>query len=119
MKTLLSACLLVPSLVMAMPQQTQPQAATFQTICVNAEDLTKTVAEFQELPYVRGISSPLSQEGARLSLVVFLNPKTGSFTIVERTQDGLYCILAVGNNFEPVPREIHDEVRSEQEKGRL
>ncbi len=119
MKNLLAACLLVPCMALAAPPKTQPQAATFQTMCLGIQDLSETVAEFEELPYVRGISNPLAQDGARLSLVIFVNPKTGSFTIVERTQDGLYCILAVGNNFEPVPKEIQDDVRSEQEKGRL
>lgn len=119
MKKLLAVCVLMPCLALAAPPRSEPQAATFQTMCLNIQDLSETVAEFEELPYVRGISNPLAQEGARLSLVIFVNPKTGTFTIVERTQAGLYCILAVGSNFQPVPKEVQDDVKQQQDKGRL
>jgi hypothetical protein len=114
MKTIFGMCLLIPSLVFA-----NPQVATVQTLCVDAEQLSATTNEFKEIPFVRGITSPLSEEDKRLSLVVFLNPTTGTFTIVEKAADNLYCILAVGNNFQPVPQKIQDDVRQEQEKGKL
>lgn len=114
MKNLLAMCLLMPSLVFA-----NPQITTYQAMCINGEDLTKTVNDFKELPYVRGISTPLSQQDAKLSLVVFLNPTTGTFTIVEKAADDVYCILAVGGGFEPVPKELQDNVRQEQEKSTL
>ena len=111
---LLSALALMPALAWA-----NPQVGTHQVICINGEDLTKTVGEFKELPYVRGLSSPMAQEGRNLSLVIFVNPETRTFTIVEKAADDVYCILAVGGGFEPVPRNIQDDVRSEQEKGQL
>jgi hypothetical protein len=111
MKKILAMCLLMPSLVLA-----NPQIKTIQTMCLNAKDLTDTVNEFKELPYVRGISTPFDKEDAKMSLVVFLNPTTGTFTIVEKASDNLYCILAVGGGFEPVPKEIQDDVRKEQQE---
>jgi len=111
----------LPSMALAFTNSEKPSldVATMQTVCLNAKDLTLLIDEFKEIPYVRGISRPIISDGAPLSLVIFVNPKDRSFTIVERTADGVYCILAVGNNFEPVPREIQDEVKTEQEKGRL
>ena len=97
----------------------QPQMKTYQAICISGQDLTKTIDEFKELPYVRGMSSPMSQEGENLSLVVFINPETRTFTIVEKASGNVYCILAVGGGFEPVPRNIQDDVKSGQEKGQL
>jgi hypothetical protein len=113
-KKTLALFALVPVLAWA-----QPQMKNYQTICVSSQDLTKTIDEFKELPYVRGLSSPMSQEGENLSLVVFINPETRTFTIVEKAGDNVYCILAVGGGFEPVPRNIQDDVRSGQEKGQL
>ena len=111
MKKILAMFLLMPSLVFA-----NPQIKTIQTMCLNGKDLTDTVNEFKELPYVRGISTPMAEQDAKMSLVVFLNPATGTFTIVEKAGDNLYCILAVGGGFEPVPREIQDDVRKEQQE---
>ena len=85
-------------------------------MCLNGNDLGETVNEFKELPYVRGISTPMDEQDAKMSLVVFLNPTTGTFTIVEKAGDNLYCILAVGGGFEPVPKQIQDDVRKEQQE---
>lgn len=114
MKKILAMCLLMPSLVLA-----DPQIKTYQAMCLNGEDLTNTVDEFKELPYVRGLSAPLAQPDARLSLVIFLNPITGTFTIAEKAADDFYCVIAVGNKFEPVPKNIQDDARQQQEKSAL
>jgi hypothetical protein len=111
MKKILAMFLLMPSLVLA-----NPQIKTIQTMCLNGNDLGETINEFKELPYVRGISTPFDKEDAKLSLVIFLNPTTGTFTIVEKAGNNLYCILAVGGGFEPVPKEIQDDVRKEQQE---
>lgn len=114
MKKLLAMFLLVPTLVLA-----EPKKATYETICLNGEDLTDTINSFNELPFVRGLSLPLNSQETKLSLVIFANPTTGTFTIVERADTDLYCILSVGGGFEPVPKEMQDNVRQEQEKGSL
>ena len=114
MKTFLAMCLLIPSMVFA-----NPQIKTYQVMCLDRKDLTSTIDEFKEIPYVRGISTPFSEQDSKTSLVVFLNPTTGTFTIVEKTGDNLYCILAVGGGFGPVPREIQDDVKQQQEKSAL
>lgn len=114
MKNLLAAVLSAPAIAMA-----APQTATYETVCVGPDDLAKTVNEFKELPFVRGLSTPLSQNETKLSIVIFANPKTGTFTIVERASEKLYCILAVGGGFEPVPKDIQDAAREEQGKSSL
>ena len=104
----------MPSLAFA-----EPKPATYETICLNGKDLTNTVNEFKELPFVRGLSVPLTQQERKLSLVIFANPTTGSFTIVEKAGEDLYCILAIGGGFEPVPKDIQDDVKQGQEKSTL
>jgi hypothetical protein len=114
MKKILAMFLLMPSLAFA-----EPKPATYETICLNGKDLTNTVNEFKELPFVRGLSVPLTQQERKLSLVIFANPTTGSFTIVEKAGEDLYCILAIGGGFEPVPKGIQDDVKQGQEKSTL
>ena len=114
MKKILAMFLLMPSLAFA-----EPKTATYETICLNGKDLTNTVNEFKEIPFVRGLSVPLTQQERKLSLVIFANPTTGSFTIVEKAGEDLYCILAIGGGFEPVPKDIQDDVKQGQEKSTL
>jgi hypothetical protein len=114
MKKILAMFLLMPSLVLA-----NPRIQNAETICLDSKQLSETVHEFKELPYVRGISMPISQDDVKFSLVVFVNPKTGSFTIAEKRADNLYCIIAIGTDFAPVPKELQDDLRQQQEKATL
>ena len=100
MKNLLAICLLIPSLVLANP-----------LACINSAELTDLTNEYKEIPYVRGISSP---DG--LSVVVFVNPTTGSFTILERKAIDTYCAIVIGIGFELVPKEIQDDVKKQQQE---
>jgi hypothetical protein len=121
MKKILAMFLLMPSLAFAFTNEEKPsiQHSTFDAVCLNAKDLTSLIDEFKELPYVRGTSVPMMGEQAALPLVIFVNPEKKTFTIVERASADIYCILAVGSNFHPVPKELQDELRNEQGKGRL
>lgn len=114
MKKILVMFLLMPSLALA-----NPQIQKDEIICLNSNQLTETVNEFKELPYVRGISMPISRDDIKFSLVVFVNPKTGSFTIAEKRAENLYCIIAIGTDFAPVPKELQDDLRQHQEKATL
>ena len=102
-------------------QAEAPATATmYPAVCVDAESLSKTVDEFKELPFARGVSNSLGDpEAPARSLVVFMNPKTQTWTIVERVNPDQYCIIAVGGGFEPVPTDIRDRVEQEQKKGDL
>jgi hypothetical protein len=88
--------------------------ATYQTVCVNLAVLESTLQEFEEIPFVRGLSDrdPIGI----VSLVIFVNPKTGSWTIVEKIKTDQYCILAVGNNFEAVPNNLKQELQQERKR---
>jgi hypothetical protein len=102
MKNLLAMCLLIPSLVLANPIS-----------CINGAELTDLTNEYKEIPYVRGVSSK------GLSVVIFANSTTGSFTILERKAIDTYCAIVIGVGFEPVPKEIQDDIRQQQEKSKL
>lgn len=120
MKKLLAMMCLIPSISFALTNTDKQslQMSTYQAACVNGKDLTSLVGEFKEIPFARGISTPIVGEGA-LSLVLFVSPSQKTFTIAEKVGADLYCILAVGGGFEPVPKEIQDSVTNEYEKGKL
>jgi hypothetical protein len=67
--------------------------------CINSAELKELTNEYKEIPYVRGISSP---DG--FSVVVFVDT---------------YCAIVIGIGFEPVPKEIQDDIRQQQEKSKL
>jgi hypothetical protein len=108
MKKILAMLLLIPSLALA-----NPLIQNVETVCLTGEKLTDLTDEYKELPYVRGVSS----EG--ISLVVFVNAKTRSFTIAERREQNTYCVLMVGGGFELVPKKIQDDIKQQQEKATL
>ena len=115
MKNVLAVLFMMPALAAAqdLTKITQDLA------CVDSKALTELVTEFRELPYVRGISRPLDERAPARSLVVFVNPATGSFTIAEKRAEDLYCVLAIGEGLEPVPRAMQDELKQKQDKATL
>ena len=119
MKSFAAAALLIPALTWSAPPGTDFTVATMDTICISLKQLTEITDEAQEIPYVRGQSHPIMTEGGPLAMVIFVNPATGTFTVAERVNQDMYCILALGSRFEPVPKEAQDRIRKEQEKSRL
>ena len=116
----LAAGFIFMNLACSAQAQTPATATMYPAVCVDAESLSKTMDEFQELPFARGVSNSLGDpEALPRSLVVFMNPKTRTWTIVERVNPDQYCIIAVGGGFEPVPTDIRDRVEQEQQKSQL
>jgi hypothetical protein len=119
MKKIFSMFLLMPALVSANPPRPDFTLATLDVPCVSLKNLTEIIDDAQEIPYVRGQSHPIMTQGGPLAMVIFVNPKTGTFTISERVDRDTYCILALGSKFEPVPKETQDKIRKEQDKSRM
>lgn len=119
MRIALTLLMLAPALGWTSPPGSDFTVATVDTICISLKQLTEITDEAQEIPYVRGQSHPIMTEGAPLSMVIFVNPTTRTFTIAERVAQDAYCLLALGSRFEPVPKEAQDRIRKEQEMSRL
>lgn len=99
MKKLLAIFLLVPVLALSNPLP-----------CITGPELAGLTAEFKELPWVSGIS----QNG--VAMVIFANPTTGSFTIIERTGVDTFCAVMTGSEFKPVPAQLQDQLKELQER---
>ena len=115
MKKLLFFLCMIPNLVFA--QEVLNETRTVS--CVNEQNLNKLVTEFYEVPFIRALNVPVLGIAQLNSLVIFVNPKTSSFSIVEKTGEQKYCILAVGGSFEPVPAEIVKRFNDDRIKEKL
>jgi hypothetical protein len=103
---------MIPNLVFA--QEVLNETRTVS--CVNKENIYKLLGEFDEVPLIRALNSPVLGVPIFNSLVIFINQKTGSFTVVEKVEEQKYCILAMGTNFEPMPAEALKEYNKFREK---
>jgi len=73
-------------------------------MCVDKQGINQTIKEFEELSFAGGLSMR-DLPGVGLvahNLVIFVNPKTQSWTIVERFTKDMYCVVAVGEGFRPL-----------------
>jgi len=97
----------------------QSDIATVQIHCVSREEVDAMLNQYEELPFVRGLSLR-EQNGIPMSnsVVLFVNAKTGTWTVVERTPDKKYCVISAGTKFEPVPMEIIEDLQKERSSGK-
>jgi hypothetical protein len=73
-------------------------------MCVDQKGISELITQFEELSFAGGVSMrDIPSVGiVQNNVVIFVNPKTMSFTIVERFSKDLYCVLALGEGFRPL-----------------
>ena len=71
-------------------------------VCADEKTFIEAIASFNEEPFITALSKRDMGNGllTPAALVVFLNPKTGTFTIAEKI-DEMYCVVAMGENMQP------------------
>jgi hypothetical protein len=90
--------------------------AVFQTICLSPANFQKLVDEGEEIPFARAISQDIFTN-SEISLLIFVNPKTQTFTITEYNGSDTFCLLTMGRKFEPIPEKaLNDYLNSRKEK---
>lgn len=118
MKKIISTFLLLPTLLFAQSKEPN-QINRYESYCMSVTDLGELLKNFEEIPFLRGSSYRELEKTPTINpLVVFFNAKNKTWTIVERTPEKLYCVLAVGRDLEPVPQEIIDEVQKSWQKSK-
>ncbi len=78
-----------------------------EMVCATEKALGSVLNEFEEIPFATMTSMreiPVLGMTAN-SMIIFVNPKTKSYTIVERIGKDLYCVVAIGENIEPYREE--------------
>lgn len=75
---------------------------TVPIVCADEKEFSEAIASFNEEPILTARSNRDMGGGPLVSaaLVVFLNTKTGTFTIAEKV-DEMYCIISMGENMKP------------------
>jgi len=86
----------------------------YELFCIDVSVLEATLEEFKEFPFVRGNSK--REPVGMVPLVLFVNPETKSWTIVEKVEHNTYCVLAMGSGLEAVPSEIRKELNKNRSK---
>lgn len=100
-----------------------PQASTEINVtgaCVDQHTLNTMLTIYGELPVVRGISArEVDGQPVESGLVLFVNPSTHTFTVVERTGENTFCLIAAGTRVEAVSQQVRDAIMRERNRPEL
>lgn len=68
-------------------------------ICSDRKTLLEVLDKYSEQPLLRG-------QGRTGWVVIYVNPETHTWTMVERVEQDLYCYVSAGQEFSPVEPEV-------------
>lgn len=89
-------------------------------VCMHILDFASTVEEFGEMPMLRGDSVRFTEKDPRSNIMVlFLNPNTKTWTLAERINQEVVCVVAVGEQLEPLDRDGNSWEQSNRFQGVL
>lgn len=88
--------------------------------CGNWAQLKIAVDHFDELPFVMGNMLRNTPRGrVETSIFIFVNAEKGTWTLVEKVANDLYCILAVGTHFSPVSAQSIDNLIKDRQRRKI
>lgn len=97
MRKLLSTLFFIPTLAIA-----SVDVVHFESICVSQKVIEETLIEHGEKAFVTAVVHRLEGEKKVFHpVVIFMNPHTKTWTVVERVDKNTFCIIAVGSKIEP------------------
>lgn len=71
-------------------------------ICVDAATLAKTLDNYGEKPAITmSTNREIAGKTEPLATVLFINYTTKTWTMAERVNDDLFCVIGVGNHVQP------------------
>ena len=80
----------------------QSNVLLLSSVCATDIEFAETMDNYGEQPLARGMSiRPIDNVRDRL-LVIFINPTSRSWTIAEKIAEGIVCVVAMGQEFEPL-----------------
>jgi len=75
--------------------------------CGTIANLSEVLVEYDEKPFAIAETTRESNgRRANFTVFFFLNPKTGTWTVAEKVNENLYCIVSSGRNFFLVEKPI-------------
>lgn len=111
MKKILLPLLLFPILAIG-NSTSEEQEFTFvqnRMVCVQAEVLYSSLDEYGEKPLMHMVSHRRINDGVEENIdsyptIMFVNPRTGTWSLVEKHSENVLCILAIGQQMKPYGR---------------
>lgn len=96
---------IVPALALlwsiSIPAIAQPKTIQVPMICVGKAEMAETLGEFEELPLLTMITvRDIDGRPFESKTVLFVNPKTRTWTLVEQIGDA-FCALSAGSSATP------------------
>lgn len=89
--------------------QAQSDTTYFDAQCANGDDLNSVMARYQEQPMLGAISVRGSDPvHVMVPVVLFMNPETRTWTLVEQHAEDHYCVIAAGRGIAPFVNEAPD-----------
>jgi hypothetical protein len=88
--------------------------------CGTEKELLIALDQYDELPFVWGTRTRKTTDGIiQTSIIMFVNAEKNTWTLVEHYPNGLYCFLAGGVNFEPVPADTVDNMVKQRQRKKI
>lgn len=71
-------------------------------ICTDDLTFAQTLSQFGERPLATGLSYRTDGGGSfTFGTVLFVNAETGTWTMAERVEPNVICVIGMGENFQP------------------
>jgi hypothetical protein len=111
MKKMLTLLLLLPAIAFCneLEVSDQPVYQDTKIVCASSSVLFEALKKYGEIPMLSLISYrtlATNQDGnaSQLDSRLFANPSTGTWTLVERHDGDLYCVIGIGEQLKPIQR---------------
>lgn len=84
----------------------------FEGYCMNELQLNNLLQKYNEKPMFRMSSTRILSENMvkNSPTTLYANPKEGSWTLVEKSTDELYCVVATGMGITPIRTKNEKEI---------
>lgn len=104
MKKFLLACFLVSGSLYAQQPSSPDKTIKLDASCSTQERVTAMLKQFEEIPMLGMVSERQINDGKVMSFatIMFVNPNTKTYTVVEQFTEEIYCVTVVGKNVTPM-----------------
>jgi len=112
MKKFLLPLLLFPVMAIGNESDSNSDQMSYQDtkiVCVGAPVLFDTLKKYGEIPMLsltsyRTLATDQNDNASQLDSRLFANPSTGTWTMVERHEGDLYCVIGIGEQLKTIQR---------------
>lgn len=98
MADVVNAILFATLLILLLALTDNAFAETMEPECGSANEIISLITQFEEIPVFTATATDRDNKPTAFS--GFVNYSTGTWTIVERVNRGLFCIVAFGQGWE-------------------